>query len=210
MNRSVKFWILVGLTAIFTGCNGKPAGKVGTPSAIPLPAAYQTLAKQVAFDFKSTPEEFQFQRSPQEGIAELRGYIAELDGIKTDDVEISSLKNRSLSVFKDLLLRSERIQSLPKPSASWHKVALSVAGLLCTAYTRDPKWLAIGTSTAIDLSNDADALANETQSLLVALDGVDASGTLNSCTKNGSGNPAARSSSHVTAASSKSTVRGKS
>src|SRR6185437_2544978 len=133
----------------------------------PLPADYRTLAENLAFDMKSSPDQFRDNKDMIKIIAEGRESIMALRGIQSSDRDIAYISEQGQSAFAEAVHRMGRISALPKPPGAGDLFVSSfVDGFFDNVFG--------GYARGKDAEDKQNAIMVEAQALIGAIEQLDA------------------------------------
>ncbi|WP_417746740.1 hypothetical protein [Rosistilla oblonga] len=168
--------VVLGFVFSLTGCGGgstasndgaSPRAKLGTPSTRPLPPEFRVLAKHLAFEMKPSLDDFRDDKGLSEIIAEGHLAVLDLNGIQTEDADITYVANQAKAACGEAASRLQQIKAMPKPSDAGSLFAESfVHGLYGNVY--------YGYALGVDAAEKQKAIMAELQGLLAAADKLDA------------------------------------
>ncbi len=160
------------MALLLSGCgNNASQGnlpKYSTPSSTPFPAEYRVLAQNLGMELKSDPDQFQNDREISDVMAELQSVLLDLREIKSNDKEITFLSDQARDAITVILQRLDNVNSLPKPPDAGTLIVGSILDGLVGNFEGSHH-------RGLEAEAKQNALNAEIQSMIAALDKVDAS-----------------------------------
>ncbi|MDB5335827.1 MAG: hypothetical protein JWN70_1446 [Planctomycetaceae bacterium] len=172
----ILFVVAVTLSVSLIGCGREelPNSVPAAPVLLrPMPPEYLVLARWVAYEFKSSPEEFR-DPSPAETASALESGVKALEGIQTPNAEIADLAAQAVVVYRDIRLHFQQIQTLPRPRGYARQCANAFLGGLYSGYSGDLSGLAYVAQSSFDAQSKLQAIMDELNELWSAVDRLEA------------------------------------